>query len=323
MQAYNTTFVVIVPLCVLYSFYLCSIIFSERITTKRIYLVPAYYYIAHILVLASTVYMFALSLEIETLRMEQVLVNGLAMVIINGTIVFFHATVYQSIYWKNKNTILIQENQVYNKQIEMMNQSMSNIKGLEHDMKNHVLMLQAMHNDQNAEEFHAYVNKLLDEMNGVHYFIDSGNFLVDSIVNLKLQALESEDVEIRLNVDIPMNLEIIPFNLTTIMGNLLDNAVNAVKQTIGEKRLVLNIDYSKGSFILLLDNSYSRNLMIEKGRFKSNKKNNVSHGIGLARVEKIVNQYDGTLQINYTQDVFSVAVIIPLSKCDTYIDCRN
>ena len=296
---------------------LSRLLYRNRKTTPKIYPVPAYYYIAHMLILAGTVYMFALSLEKEILTMGQVLVSGLVMIIVNGMIIFLDETIYRSIASIHENAILIQQNQAYEKQTELMNQTTSTIRGLKHDMKNHILVMQAIQESNHPENFNTYANKLLEEIDGTHHFINSGNFVVDSIVNFKVQALQSEDVEIRLNIDVPTTLEILPFDLTTLIGNLLDNAITAVTETAGRKLLTVHMDCNKGSFVLLLDNSHNGNVMINQGRFQSTKKDAVTHGIGLARIEEMVNKYDGTLQIDYTDELFSVAVIIPLSECDT------
>ncbi|MFV0503930.1 MAG: GHKL domain-containing protein [Lachnospirales bacterium] len=63
--------------------------------------------------------------------------------------------------------------------------------------------------------------------------------------------------------------------------------------------------------ILLVDNTYNGEILVEKGEFKTIKHIKKNHGLGLKSIEKILKKYNGYMKINYTEEIFSVSVILP------------
>lgn len=126
--------------------------------------------------------------------------------------------------------------------------------------------------------------------------INSGNVIVDSIVNYKLESLGADNVELLVNINIPVKMKVSDFDLTTILGNLLDNAIRAVKETGDKKYLSIDIQHKSGRLIIRLVNSYK---YVEKSKignyFISTKENRNKHGIGQINIERTVDKYDGIL----------------------------
>lgn len=281
-------------------------------TSEKTYVIPNFYYIAHILILLGTVYLFAVSLEGSTHTLGQILVSGAVLVIINGMILFLDEAIYRSIVDRHEKRALQQQNQAYANQMELMEQSATAISSVRHDMKNHIFSLKAIHQQGDDEAFQSYIHEMIVDIESTRPLAHSGHFIVDSIINFKLQLLQVESLDLRLSVEIPEHLPIMDYDLTALLGNLLDNAVTAVNEGGDEGTLVLHIDCNKGNFIILLDNSHGGTLTTHQGRLKSTKSQPELHGIGLRKVEEVVSKYQGTLDINYGKDMFAVAIVIPL-----------
>lgn len=114
--------------------------------------------------------------------------------LVNGLILYTDEKLYCAmVVYTQENTLHLQA-LAYEKQNETMRQSLSIIRSLKHDMKNHLITLKAMYENQSLEGVHSYISKMMEEMEGTTNTLDSGNFVVDSIVNFKLQEMRMLDV---------------------------------------------------------------------------------------------------------------------------------
>lgn len=209
----------------------------------------------------------------------------------------------------NEKNILKQQNIAYENQAEIISQSTESIKSLKHDIKNHLIMLDQMYKNDKKDEVEPYIRKILKEIDS-GAFSQSNNFVIDSIVNFKLRKLQNTDTKIYLDISVPQSINILAYDITVILGNLLDNAITAILQS-DNKKLDLQISCNRGNLIILMDNSFDGKLIIENGKFKTTKSFKVNHGIGLANIEKSLESYGGEIRTEYTSDTFSVDVIVP------------
>ena len=278
--------------------------------------VPPYYYIAHTLILFGILYLFILSFERDLLLIPQVIISSVIVLIINIMIIFVDNKIYDTILLNNERNMLKQQNTAYENQTAIINQSLTTIRYLKHDMKNHIISLESMYDNSKPEEAKEYAKNILEQMDGNTQFVQSNNFIIDSIVNFKLQELKNLAIDLNIDIKVSPQLNILAYDLTTILGNLLDNAVTALKQIPQSKdrKLNLSIYCNKGSLIILIDNSFNGKLSFKNGKFKTTKSVKSNHGFGLESVEKSVARYGGNTQIEHTDNIFSVAVLIPYTE---------
>jgi sensor histidine kinase regulating citrate/malate metabolism len=217
--------------------------------------------------------------------------------------------IYNSIIVKNEKRILKQQNIAYENQAEIINQSTESIRSLRHDMKNHLIILREIYANDKTDEIEPYIGKILEQMDS-RIFSQSNNFVIDSIINFKLRQLKNKDVDITLDINVPQIINILAYDITVILGNLLDNAITAVEQS-EKKMLNLSISCNMGNLIILMDNSFNGNLIIENEKFRTTKSFKANHGIGYTNIEKSLENYEGEIRTDYTKDIFSVSIIIP------------
>lgn len=271
--------------------------------------VPHIYYIFFILILISTLYLFIVSLENDNLNLINIIIRGFVLIIVNLIIIIMDEKIYSLIIETNEKNILKEQNRAYENQIEIIKQSNESIRAIKHDMKNHLITLNELIKNNNYDEYKIYMSKILEDIDG-NSFSASNNFIVDSIVNFKLRQLK--DTKINVNINIPSNINILAYDLTIILGNLLDNAITAIEQS-EKKYISLKINCNMGNLIILLDNSYNGKIALDDGKLKTTKSLKDGHGIGLKSVENVLKNYDGDIQTEYTSDIFTTSVIIPFN----------
>ncbi|KIR01492.1 VirS [Lachnospiraceae bacterium TWA4] len=140
-----------------------------------------------------------------------------------------------------------------------------------HDYKNHVLALTALADEGKIEEIKAYLSKENELIKRKIFYIKTGNSVVDTIINTKQTVAEEKGIEFIINVSIPRDCIVSGLDMANILGNLIDNAIEASEKE--EKPYIdLQIMDESRLFIIRISNKYSKELSnnlnttkIEKG----------------------------------------------------------
>lgn len=275
---------------------------------------PWYYYVAHIVVIIGVISIFLFAIEYDSIGTSQFVLCCVIFVLVIAAILLIENMVYYTFSERHKMEFLKMQNEAYENQAEIISQSEANIRAVKHDINNHVYSIISMYENNSVQQAREYAKEVMDKINGNDNIAKSGNFIIDSIVNFKLRELSLTDADITVNIKVPKTMDIIAYDLTVIIGNLLDNAVRAVNESVSDKKLSLDISVSKGNLIVLIDNSYSGNLVINDGSLQSTKVKKEKHGVGIKNVEKTVQKYGGELYIDYTEKMFSASAIIPYKE---------
>ncbi len=272
---------------------------------------PIYYYIAQVVILFGLLYLFLSSITGVDASTTKVIVGSIIMLSISMITILVDEKVYNTIIIANENNLLKQQNIAYENEAEIVSNSLETIRGLKHDIKNHILVLEAIYKNKQFDEFEEYIEKVICEIDNENKLVNSKNFIVDSITNLKLKELNEDRVEIVTNIKIPNKLNILAFDLNVLLSNLLDNAITAIRETDGQAKLSLHMHCVKGSLIIIVDNTFNGKVSVKEGNLVTTKKSKDNHGIGLKNVKNIVEQYNGDIDINYTENTFTVEILIP------------
>ena len=110
-------------------------------------------------------------------------------------------------------------------------------------------------------------------------------------------------------VDFMANMDLI-----SIVGNLIDNALEAAVKVCGEKYVDVNMfTQNEGHFLILeVKNNFAESPVIGADGFITSKKNKREHGIGIHTVEKIVKKYNGKLEIKVGVNDFTASIIFQI-----------
>lgn len=176
-----------------------------------------------------------------------------------------------------------------------------------HDAKNHLAAIQDLSDDPQIQ---GYVDKLTGELERYTQSCHSGNKLMDVILNR--YALECEKKGLRFDYDVKVcNLgDIEDMDLVTILGNLLDNAIEAAEKS-QEKTVYLETSLRNAYQVIVIQNS-SLPPRESYGRLQTSKPDQSMHGFGLKSVAKCLKKYQGDLHWDYDEDnhLFTMTVMI-------------
>ena len=216
---------------------------------------------------------------------------------------------------KSKLALLQKENELYSRQCEIMQSSTEDLQAFRHDMSNQLIILNHLLEEGKDEEARRQLDQLSHFIKGKVIYSTSGNTIIDGLVNYKLQSVASENIKVETEIVVPEQLNIDIADFITLLGNLLDNALEALKKVDREQRiLTIKIVFSQERLIGRITNTYCGEIHQKDDKILTSKKEKQKHGYGLSNVEKIIKKYNGYMEIDHANWEFRVDFIIYLPQ---------
>ena len=185
------------------------------------------------------------------------------------------------------------------------------MRGWRHDYHNHMQVMKAQLALGNLEEIQEYLNALEKELDHVDTLVKSGNLMTDAILNSKLTLARRQKIRINCNAKIPERISVEDVDLCVILGNLMDNALEACKQIAEENRFLrIYMKVNKSQLYLSNQNSAKEDPDFNEQNYITKKRGN--HGLGMKRVQTAVEKYQGYLNLANEPGIFAAEVTIPL-----------
>ena len=175
-----------------------------------------------------------------------------------------------------------------------------------HDFHNHIGALRQLLSHQKYEEAVQYLDELkapVREMAQTHW---TGDETADYLINSKAAMAAEYGIQLQAEVEFPRNANIRSADLCAILGNLLDNALEASRKVPdpGERFVRLTIRRIHQMLVIKVENRFAVLPVEEGGALKTTKTEGGLHGWGLQSVRTAVEKYEGTLQTTCAGDVF-------------------
>ena len=213
------------------------------------------------------------------------------------------------------------QNDLITKHCDEVENIYKTMRGWRHDYHNHIqamkaLTFHAQNQDPDNPFLHQlddYLNSLNQDLTSVDTVIKTGNIMVDAILNSKLSLIRSRQISVNAKAAVPPSLRISEIDLCTIIGNLLDNAMEAcLRQTDTEERFIrVFIGILKGQLYISVSNS-TGNTIKKQGKTFLSSKDSPSHGFGLMRVDRIAAKYSGYVNRQHEEGIFATEIMLPL-----------
>lgn len=188
-----------------------------------------------------------------------------------------------------------------------------NVRKLKHDMKNHFMVLSSYLATEDYESAKTYASEILDRLNSMYSYVETGNMLMNHIINEKFQFARECGILLKAEIENLPFARMSGMDFTALLGNLLDNAVEAsMREKEGEREVNLLISSRQGYEMICVKNRISCSVLEKNPELTTTKKKGRdSHGIGIAGIKEIIKQYQGMYDIYEKDGYFSFAVFIP------------
>lgn len=181
------------------------------------------------------------------------------------------------------------------------------IKNVSHDLKNHMIALKSYMQNNNCEGGIKYINAIADNADINSDIIDTGNTVADSIITAKRNLAKTKNIDFTARLDIPEALPINPSDCCILLGNALDNAIEAAEKSEGERFVDISMSYSNSTLMCKISNSSPD---IYNPLLKTTKKDSVNHGIGMKNINDVLSKYGSMLDIEVENNKFTLSFIL-------------
>jgi len=204
------------------------------------------------------------------------------------------------------------QNKILDKQVKEVQNIYLTMRSWRHDYHNHLQKLKAHIMMDQIKEANEYLNELEIDLDSVNQLVESGNINLDAILNSKLSLAIKNNVEIKYKAKVPKKLTVSDIDLCVLIGNLIDNAVEACEKIKDKspKFVRLYIGIFKQQLYISVTNSTNEIIRKLDDEYITTKRGN--HGHGLKRINNIVNKYDGFINRQNEPKVFVSEVLLPL-----------
>lgn len=180
-----------------------------------------------------------------------------------------------------------------------------------HDYHNHIQALATMLEQGDIEKAREFLYEIHDTLTKVDTVLKTGNTMVDAILNSKISLMYSKNIRVDATAKVPVELTVKDIDLCVIIGNLLDNAMEACEKLPEGSRFIRIYISVKGNHLYMsFTNSAGKKQEKVGMLFRSTK--GLLGGIGLSRVDSLVSQYGGYVTRASEDGGYTTEVILPL-----------
>lgn len=249
--------------------------------------------------------------SIELFRYEVIpyyciLVNFITcIIIIILQIILYEASVHEQ--EKNFLTMLQKEREW---QYEFNRENIELINAKCHNLKHQIKALASV-NEEDRKRLFAETEKTIDFYDA---FVKTGNNVLDTILTEKSLICAKYNIRFSCNTQV-YHLEMVDvIDMYTILGNILDNAIECVKNyEVPEKKIISLSILEKGDMLnIFADNYFDGELEMEKGFPVTSKSDKGYHGYGVKSIKMIAEKYDGDIRISCKNHTFSIQVMMKI-----------
>lgn len=193
---------------------------------------------------------------------------------------------------------------------EIIEQSNKDMRIFSHDIKNHLTQIR---NLENIEAVQSYIDSIYPNIEKFSFTGISKNKMLDLIISKYVTLCEKKNIKFSVDVKTANLAYVSDSDLSTLMNNLLDNAVEAAERA--DERFIQVYIFSKGNMHdgLVIKNSCAVSPKAENGELKTTKQNKKIHGVGTKSIRKTLKKYDAVYGWKYDENskIFETDIVFP------------
>lgn len=279
-------------------------LFSKRRTMQRNYMIALF---------TITTIMFTITVLITFIDIKNNAVNSIVSILFFSVmlillLVIFFGTFKLTEYYENQEELklITLKNQMLENSMSETEQTFMLWKKSMHDYKHNIVNLITLA-DNNLNGIKAYLqseNKLLAKK---LFYYKTGNDTVDSIIYIKQKKAEAKNIPFIINAEIPEKCPVLSAHFASVLGNLLDNAIEA---SVDEESPFIEVKIKpvKSYLMIVISNKCTRSNV----RLETSKSDKRLHGIGINSVKQTVKEYKGTFVTEHSDGIFNAEIMIPM-----------
>ncbi|KOY17929.1 ATP-binding protein [Paenibacillus xylanivorans] len=292
----------------------CSIMFIvtlivRLIAKRRSFAVHYRYYFLFLIVPTITIYQINVASAYSEKNIYYV-VSVLGSLFLNVFIVYVIDNMVEKVQLAHENAQLQRQMDYQDANYEKTVHSFKNIKSIIHDINQQFLYIDECIKRNELAAAGDHIKLTLNKIEGAYQRVNSGNLVIDALVTNIIAIGQANGIKIDTRIGLhSQHVHIDRYDLCVVLGNMLDNAIEASKKVrhAEDRYILIAIHSTESALVIQIMNHVEQKL----AHFKSEKPNPEYHGIGLTNISRMCEKYGGHMSIENHQRSFNNMVVLP------------
>ena len=237
-----------------------------------------------------------------------VILFGLNVVVFN-----IYIQLSENLELQRKNAIYEKEFQLLERHMHEKESMMQEIRVKRHDLKHQMLKLLTLLQKGEYGKLESDMKQMaeLESLNGL-LVVNTQNSIIDSFVNNQYAVAKEKGIDFRVKIDVPAELPFAGEDLCVILGNALDNAIEACERgPVSKPWISIKLIYDGVNLLMTIENSFDGMIRKnKKGMQISRKANSQQHGIGTYSIQRVVQKYHGYYHVEVMEKEYHLEIIL-------------
>lgn len=235
----------------------------------------------------------------------------ISMIVIAGIVWFMIARINKDNEIKTKLLLSEQKTNLYEQNIISSNSQIETIKLLKHDMKNNILCIDALIEEENYDEAHNICHSLTNKYTSIGTIVNTENYLLNAVLNVEIEKAKSYEIPIKLSITNDLKMFKNSSDIISLIGNILDNAISYLsKNKVKNNEINFSTGYEGSYSIIKCRNNILDSVLFNNPSLKTDKEDKDNHGKGITIINSIAHKYNGDVIIKERNKEFIITVIL-------------
>lgn len=189
------------------------------------------------------------------------------------------------------------------------------MRQIKHDIKKQYGLMKVMLDKKQYDKLEKYFNEILDDASNPLSQVDTGNSFFDTVLNLEISKAKAKDIDISTKLVVPPELPVSDSDLTGLLANLMDNAIEACEKIKdGQKSISVTAQVVHDYLVLNVSNTIASDKVNSALLLKTDKNDKELHGIGSKIINDIVKKYNGQINRRVENNIFAVDIMLDIGE---------
>ncbi len=250
--------------------------------------------------------------DMEREQQNTILFIAFGLVFMNLYIFFLICEIAEGKEMVKKSVLLAERNRQSHKRFEEIKERYERIRKKEHEFENQMMAVFALAEKQDYEGIKKISDKYIHSGYALEYGFDTNHPVVNVIFNERYYSALDRGMLIVYKFNDLSKLPLDEAEVSIVLSNLLDNAMEACEKCETDKIIYVNFFVKEYDVLLKVENPFITEMRKENGRLLSTKQDDIPHGFGIENIREIVDRHDGIYSVKYSDHIFKVIIDIPL-----------
>lgn len=294
---------------ILYLLFVCGILFVHK--TKNIRLNTLYWKLLTIVVIvfyfAYTILLqFYLGMKLNQ-RLVYITLLSLVLSVIGIAVIVYYISELE--HKQQETQFSLQKLEMEQSNYKQLNNVSKEVKIMKHDLKHDYALIENYLRGKKYSKIKEIVQSRMQELQEVTTTINSGNDVINTIINYKMMIANSKNIKVDYEINVSDKQYMKDYHLNELLSNLLDNAIDNCSKSDPKIKIFIEEDV----FLYLeVINQIDESVLKKNPDLRTNKKGD-NHGHGIKSVKRIVNEYRGSVKFFEKDNKFHVSIMIPIN----------